>query len=278
MAVKKISGDLAQTGRRLKRRMGALLLYFFLFPLALSVLVSLFGGHYRLFLLKLGGFGLLFAAAALTSRGIAAQIDYEEATVCKAPKIPYKTVGAVLLGTAVFYLGWAVGHAPWWKALFVAGLGGAGALLYYGPDPRVDKVPQMKDVNPDLFLKSMEEASETLESIENLNQKIHDERLHRGIATAVKKARKVLDTIAEDPKDLRTARKFLAVYIEGVEQVCEKYLAVDESRIDEETNERLYTLLKEVQRRFDRELERLRANDRFDLDVQIDALREQIKD
>jgi hypothetical protein len=42
--------------------------------------------------------------------------------------------------------------------------------------------------------------------------------------------------------------------------------------------ERLYTLLREVQERFDKELERLKANDRFDLDVQIDALRQQIKD
>jgi hypothetical protein len=63
-----------------------------------------------------------------------------------------------------------------------------------------------------------------------------------------------------------------------VREVCERYLAVEESRIDPEMRSRLYSLLDEVQERFDKELTRLRSNERFDLDVQIDALREQIKD
>ena len=116
-----------------------------------------------------------------------------------------------------------------------------------------------------------------MEKIEKDAEKIEDRELKIKIDRAMDRAGTILDAIAEDPKDMRLARKFLVVYLDGVKQVCEKYLAVDASQIDDTTHARLYTLLDEVQTRFDKELERLRANDRFDLDVQIDALREQIK-
>jgi len=253
------------------------MLYAALVPLFVSVMVSLFAGEYRLFVLKGAGFALWSLAAALVSRGIRAAVDYEGAIVAKAPAVPLKTLGAFVLGIGTFHLGWVCGGAPLWQALFVGGLAAAGVLLYYGPDPRKDKFPENTDVNPELLFRSLNEARDTLEEIRLHDKEIHDLRLHREIEHAVDKAEHILDTIAEDPKDLRIARKFLVVYIDGVSRVTERYRALDESQIDEETKERLYTLLREVQERFDKELERLRANDRFDLDVQIDALREQIK-
>ena len=270
--------NVKRIGREIHRRTGAMLLYVMLAPLFVSVMVSLFAGNYRLFLLKLGGFVLWSVAAALVGRGIRAELDYEEAALAKAPSIPYKTAGAVLLGLGVFYLGWLVGGASLLHALFVALLAGAGTLLYYGMDPREDKLPESGDVNPELLFQSLTEARDTLEKIRIHAKEIHDLRLHREVEHAIDKAEHILDTIAEDPKDLRVARKFLVVYVDGVARVTERYLALEESEIDEETKERLYTLLREVQERFDKELERLKANDRFDLDVQIDALRQQIRD
>jgi len=272
-----VMSDVKRLSREIHRRTGALLLYMMLAPLFVSTMVSLFAGSYRLFLLKLGGFALWSLAAALVTRGIRAQLEYEEAVITKAPSLPQKTLGASLLGLGVFYLGWLVGHAPLWKALFVALLAVAGVLLYYGLDPRRDKMPQSDDVNPELLLRTLTEARDRLEEIRLHSKTIHDLRLHREIEHAIDKAERILDTIAEDPKDLRVARKFLVVYIDGVGRVTERYRALEESEIDEETKERLYALLREVQERFDKELERLKANDRFDLDVQIDALREQIK-
>jgi len=264
-------------GRKLQKKMGALLLYLALVPLFVSVMVSLFAGEYRQFVLKTVGFVLWSLAAALVTRGIRVEVDYEEAALAKAPALPQKVLGGIVFGVGVFYLGWIVGSASLWQSLFVAVLAAVGVPLYYGLDPREDKLPESSDVNSELLFQSLTEARDTLETIRRHNKEIHDLRLHREIEHAVEKAEHILDTIAGDPKDLRVARKFLVVYIDGVARVTERYRALDESQIDEEMKERLYTLLREVQERFDRELERLKANDRFDLDVQIDALREQIK-
>jgi hypothetical protein len=52
---------------------------------------------------------------------------------------------------------------------------------------------------------------------------------------------------------------------------------MDEKEINSETKERLYSLLSDVEKRFDKELIRLKKNNQFDLDVHIDVLKEQIK-
>jgi len=253
-------------------------LYGALVPLFFSVGASLFAGEYRRFVLKLIGFALWSVAAAWISRGIRLEREYEQAAIAKAPKLPYKLLGGALFALGVLHLGWIVGGAPLWQALFVAVLAFAGVWLYYGSDPRTDKLPESDDINPELLLRSLTEARDTLAKIRRDTEEIHDLRLHREIGHAVEKAEHILDTIAEDPKDLRVARKFLVVYIDGIAKVVERYRAVEESEIDDSTRERLYTLLREVQERFDKELERLKSNEHFDLDVQIDALRRQLED
>jgi len=260
------------------RKTGALMLYLFLAPLFLSVMGSLFAGHYRRFLLKSVGLLLWTLAAMLISRGIREEIAYEEATIAQAPRIPFKIVGSLLLGTGVFYLGWIVGDVSPFKSLFVASLAAAGALIYYGIDPRTDKLPPTKDVDPELLLRNLTEARDSLERIRLHSEAIHDLHLHREIQHAVDMAEEILDQIESDPRAVRMARKFLVVYIDGVEKITQRYLAVEESQIDETMRERLYTLLQEVQERFKKELSELKSRDLFDLDVQIDTLRRQIRD
>ncbi len=54
-------------------------------------------------------------------------------------------------------------------------------------------------------------------------------------------------------------------------------MELDEKDITKDTKERLYSLLSDVENRFAKELEKLKRNDQFELDVNIDALKEQIK-
>ncbi len=269
--------ELRTLAREAKRKTGALLLYLLMIPLLFSLIVSLFGGNIRLFLLKLGGFLLLGVSATALTRGIRNAMAYEETEWTRAPSIPWKIVGAVTFGVTIFYLGFIVGEKGAGISLFAALVGTAGILLYYGIDPRRDKVPELEGMDAELLLQSLAEAEDTLESIRRHNRSIHDLTLHREMEHALEKAEKILRAIEANPKRLREARKFLVVYIDGVSRVTEQYTELGDRRIDEETRQRLYRLLKEVQDRFDRELERLHEGERFELDVQIDALREQMK-
>ena len=130
---------------------------------------------------------------------------------------------------------------------------------------------------------NLNDATDQLDSeisssdIEKHMGQIEDTLLHRKLNTAMIKAKNILETIQEDPKDIRVARKFLIVYIDGIAKVTDSYVAMDEEDINSETKEKLYSLMDHLDTRFDKELERLKNNNQFDLDVHIDVLKEQIK-
>jgi len=253
------------------------LLYLFLLPLFLSIVIALFKMNYFTFLINTIAFLLFFAVIYLSKKGFAQEINYQKSRIAKAPKIYYKEFSAYLLGVATFYTAFIAGAQPLIQSLFLAALSIVGYWLYYGFDPRKDKLEDFGDISADVVLKTFHEAREKMEKIEKDAEKIEDRELKIKIDRAMDRAGTILDAIAEDPKDIRAARKFLVVYLDGVAKVTGSYTAMDEEEIDTETRERILGLMDDVDTRFEKELKRLKANNQFDLDVHIDVLKEQIK-
>lgn len=253
------------------------LLYLFLIPLFISIAKSLFAADYSGFILKGVGFLLLSGSLALASRGFKQKESYTKAKLARAPKIPYLQLAAGGLGLSAFYLSFFVGGKPLLSALFVGILAPLGFYLYYGTDPKKDKLGNIDGISAELVLETLHEAREKLAHIKQDSQKIADRALLAKLTLATDKAETILETIQEDPKDIRVARKFLIVYIDGIAKVTRSYTQLDEKDITLQTRERLYGLLDEVEAKFGTELQRLKENNQFDLDVHIDVLREQIK-
>jgi 5-bromo-4-chloroindolyl phosphate hydrolysis protein len=182
-----------------------------------------------------------------------------------------------LLGISTFFTAFFTGSEPLVKSLFLALISTIGYYLYYGFDPKKDKLENLGDVSASFVLETINEAKEKLSNIEINSTKIKDLPLQKKITTAVTKAKHILQTIQEDPKDIRIARKFLIVYIDGIAKVTQSYVELDETDITTDTKERLHTLMDEVEDKLDKELIRLKQNNAFDLDVHIDVLKEQIK-
>jgi len=182
-----------------------------------------------------------------------------------------------LLGISTFFTAFVPGEEPLAKSLFLAIVSTIGYYLYYGFDPKKDKLENLGDVSASFVLETINEAKEKLSSIETNSSKIKDIPLQKKITTALTKAKHILKTIQEDPKDIRVARKFLIVYIDGIAKVTQSYVELNETDITTDTKERLHTLMDEVEEKLDKELIRLKQNNAFDLDVHIDVLKEQIK-
>ena len=254
------------------------LLYIFLAPLFLAVILALLARDISAFVLNFIAFGLFYATAKLNTWGLANEFEYHKEKLTKAPEKPYKTISAILLGISTLYTATIAGGESLLTGLFLSITATIGYGLYYGLDPRADKLENIGDVSADLVLKTLSDARSKLSGIEAHMEKILDDRLlHDKLALAVEKAEYIIQTIQEDPKDIRVARKFLVVYIDGLEKVTDSYTAMDESDIKGQTKEKLHQLLDDVEHRFDKELLRLKKNNEFDLDVNIDVLQQQIK-
>jgi len=253
------------------------LLYVFLLPLFIAVILALLQTNIQAFILNSMAFALFFITAKVSTKGFEQEADYINTTLTKAPKIPYKTISGFLLGGSTFFTAWIAGEKSFMTALFLGSIATIGYYLFYGFDPKKDKLENLGDVSAEFVLETINEAKAKLADIEGHMEEIKDKVLSEKLNIAVSKAKNILETIQNDPKDIRVARKFLIVYIDGIVKVTDSYVSMDEEDINSETKEKLYSLMTDLDSRFDKELDRLKNNNQFDLDVHIDVLREQIK-
>lgn len=259
-----------------KRKRGWLF-YFFLLPLFFAVIISLFGLNVKALLLNVLGFLMMYGTFIAARKGFGQEDIYNESKLTKAPRVPYKQIAAVMLGITTFYLSYVAGNYTLFKALFLSVISFTGFWLYYGFDPRKDKLKDFGDISSELVLNILNDTQKKIGKIKKDAEKIEDRTLSDKIELAVERSDKILDALADDPKDIRVARKFLVVYLDGIADVISSYNEVDEAHISSQTREKLLRLMDDVEKRFGKELDRLRANNLFDLDVNIDTLKEQIK-
>jgi 5-bromo-4-chloroindolyl phosphate hydrolysis protein len=251
-------------------------LYVFLAPIFLATFIDLLSQDISGFIKNIIAFGLFLATAKINSIALAKEYEYHSKVLTKAPKIPLKTISALLLGFSTIYSSWVVGGSIGLH-LFLGTIATIGYFLYYGFDPRDDKLENIGDISAEFVLRTLAEARAKLSSIETDMSMINDRDLNSKLEVAVSKAYEVLNTIEKDPKDLRVSRKFIIVYIDGIKRVTKSYTEMSENEIGEETKNRLSNLLSDIDERFEKEIARLKRNNQFDLDVHIDVLQEQIK-
>jgi 5-bromo-4-chloroindolyl phosphate hydrolysis protein len=251
-------------------------LYIFLAPLFLSVIIALWQREFSAFIANIVSFGLFFATAKLNTIGLTKEYEYHTTTLTKAPK-PLKTLTAGLLGISTFYTAWFAGGEDFFISLALSSVSIVGYFLYYGFDPKADKLENIGDISAQFVIETLATARGKLARVEEDMKKIKEPQLHNKLRIAIDKGYEILNNIEADPKDLRVARKFIIVYIDGVNKVTSSYTSMDEKDITTETKEKLIHLLSDVEKRFDKEIIRLKQNNQFDLEVQIDVLQEQIK-
>jgi len=264
------------TSKKTKTK-GATILYIFVAAMFVSTAISLFKSNYSQLVLKLIGFVMLLGSAKLIDMGLANEQKYNSSKIAYAPKMKYKLFGYILLGVAIFYLNFLVGKIGLVYSLINATIAFVGALMYYGQDPFKDKLPSEDGINYEKLIKELQEAQEKLDSIKKDEEEIKDYALKTAIQEAVGKAQDIIDAIKEDPKDRRVARKFMVIYLDGIKDVISQYKSIDKELLDSSFRERLIELLDSATQRFENDLNRLKSNEIFDLDVQIDSLKKQLK-
>jgi 5-bromo-4-chloroindolyl phosphate hydrolysis protein len=259
-----------------KNRQGHFL-YLFLAPLSLAIILALLQRDIGSFILNIIAFGLFFATAKINSTGLSNEYEYHTKTLTKAPKVPFKTIAAILLGISTLFTATVAGERSILTGTFLAIVSTIGHYLYYGTDPKEDKIDNIGDISAQFVIETLSEARAKLSSIETDISYITDTELYSKLKIATNKGYEIIDTIEDDPKDLRVARKFIIVYIDGIKKVTQSYTSIDEEEITSETKKKLSNLLFDIEERFEKEIKRLKKNNQFDLDVNIEVLQKQIK-
>jgi len=225
-----------------------------------------------------GGAGLLFLTAAwLTNRGLAAERAYDKRAVAAAPKLPQKLIGALVTGlaaTLIARLGLGYGLL---LAVVHGGAAVTGHIFLYGPDPRADKGEAAGGFTAEEIQDTIEEAEAKIAAMEAAREAIGNAELSDRLTRIAGRARDVLSALEANPKDIRRARRFLHVYLDGAQQVAVKYAQTHQQSAAPELESGFRRVLASIEKVFGEQYEKLLADDVLDLDIQMEVLADQME-
>ena len=267
-----------KTSRGLLHSSRGLLLY--VLPLALvpATILSFAYGDFMRIITNVGGCAAFLLAASFLRQGISAEKQYQEKKITQPPKWPLKTLAYLIVAITtgwVAFLG--AGHSFFTSLAF--GLGAmAGMVLLYGFDPRQEKmVTGSHGYTAGEISETIDEAEEQISGIEEANKQIHNREFNQRIRTICVHAREILGMLEEDPGDIRRARKFLNVYLDGALKVTEGYADMQRKQPSEKLTQNFDNVLKTIESVFIEQKQKLLEDDVLDLDVKIEVLAAQLK-
>lgn len=246
-----------------------------LLPGAVSALAT---GRFSGFLGDALGWALIAGALVLTRQGIADQGAQRERRFSRGWRLPLKNLAAAAigLGTAVAAIGGAGHGVPVGVAFGVLAV--LGYHLVYGLEPlRVGGRLAAGDKEARAVADALAEAEVRLINIEHAAAAIGNLELRQRLTRIAAQGRGMLEQIAERPSDLRRARRFLTVFLEGTEQVSDGYVRTHHHAESPELEQRFRNVLVSIEDQFIRQRVRLRQADVLDLDVQIEVLKKQLE-
>jgi 5-bromo-4-chloroindolyl phosphate hydrolysis protein len=272
------AADSRGTGSTAPISLKAALMFILPLPVLIAAVISMANGMLVPMVGNAIAYLLFFAGAWLLWRGLVAEAGYERRLIAKTPR-PLKTFGSALIGLGTGLTAWlGVGH----HAGIAVGFGLVallGCLLFYGRDPRTAKrVTSTSGLDTtDQVLAALAQAERSIAEIEQSSRDIRQTELRGRLERIARLAREILTLLEEDPRDLRRARKFLNVYLDGVQRVVGGYAKTHRRAASPDLDVNFRRVLENIEEVFQEQRQKLLETDIMDLDVQIEVLTNQLK-
>lgn len=262
-----------RSARSLRRRSAGWLLFVLPMPLLLKAILSLWSGDAATLGATSVGFLLMMIAAVLTRRGIHQELVAAQRPVTARSRLPLKTIAGVILALATGFMAFtAVGQSAIVALAYAIGAAVGHAMLY-GADIRSRQSSRPGAVTASEDVRGVLAAAyDRLDSLERAAGSLSNREFRDRLGQIASVVRNILLAIEEDPADLRRARKFLNVYLEGAQQVTVQYLRAERFAGSPEREQNFRTLLVDIENTCHEQYERLLQHDVLDLDVQIEVL------
>ena len=244
-------------------------------PAIVLVATTFWGGPISL-TLGLIGAGILTLAAYLLRGGLEAEAAYNERKVARRPAFPRKMAASVLTGLGIATA--TAAHDGGLIAIVLYGL--AAAALHFtafGPDPMKHKGMEGIDTfQQDRVARVVDEAEKHLSAMKDAVLRARDRQMEAKVDAFQDVARDLIRTVEEDPRDLNAARKYLGVYLLGARDATSKFADIYSRTQDQKAREDYAQFLDEMTDNFAQRTRKLLIEDRTDLTIEIDVLRDRL--
>ena len=222
-------------------------------------------------------YGLIVLGARLTRDGLAAAAAYAARAVARPPAFPRKLFGAAAigLGTLLSFLR-ATGDPV---ESVVLGVVAAGLhVVSFGPDPmRAKGLDGLDPEALDAAITRVETARALIADMTAASRDFEDPALCARIEALAATAGELIARIENDPREQRRARRFLAVYLVGARDATVRFAQLYSEQGRPEIRDKFAALLDDLEVQFNRHRDSLTEDSRTALDVEIDVLRERLR-
>jgi hypothetical protein len=243
-------------------------------PAAAAALVALIQGQLGPLLGDVLGYGLFLGGALLVRRARGGDGMRPLGGSAAWRRWPPKSVGAVLIALGSGVTAWlGAGYHPAIAAAFAL-LTLVGFHLVYGLDAPLRRRSTGISAHGE---ESLRRAGRSIAAIEQASRDIRQPELDARLAGIAALARQILERVQDDPRDLWRARKFLNVYLDGVQRVVEGYARTQGEGAAPELDQRFRHALQTVESAFREQHQVLLERDVDDLEVQIEVLTRQLE-
>ena len=258
-------------------------------PLLLAAFSAIASGAAVHMTMLLAAYASLMLGAWLAYEGQRAHAEYDAREIARPPAMPRKLVAAALAGIGVFLASW-IGASPsgllqlggQFITSTIFGLAAVGAhVLAFGIDPLkskgLDSVAALSAAEVERVMAAVDKAEGKLKVIEELADKLKDREVSDRVHSLNQTVRQMIAMVERDPRDLGRAKRYLNVYLKGAEDAMRKYAGQHEHFSgDPKMREQFLSMWSELEASFSRGKDTLLIDDRTDLEVEIEVLRERL--
>ena len=255
-------------------------------PLLFAAFGAMSSGSAFALVVLLVAYAALMLGAWLLREGQRAEAAFNERTIARPPAFPRKLCAAGLAGIGVFlgqlYNSDAGGILAATGALIQAGIFAviaAGAhVMAFGTDPMKAKgdMPNLSDAERERVTDAIDKAEEKLKTIEALAHRMRDREIDDRVTRLNATVREMIQIVEEDPRDMSRARRYLGLYLKGAMDATQKYADKHERLADPKLREDYLSLLSDLQEGFEKGKASLLIDDRNELEVKMEVLRERL--
>lgn len=229
--------------------------------------------------LGLAGAGIWTLSAWLLREGLQAEAEFLSRKIARRPAIPRKIFAAigVGIGTALGVAAHLNSTADMISPVLFGICASALHLAAFGLDPLKSKGMEGVDTfQQDRVARVVDEAEKHLNAMTDAIKRAGDRRAADRLVAFQDTARTLIRTVEEDPRDLTAARKYLSVYLQGARDATIKFADIYSRTQDKQARDDYMALMDDLDQNFAARTQKSLLDDRSDLTIEIDVLRERL--
>ena len=137
-------------------------------------------------------------------------------------------------------------------------------------------------ITPEMVQEAVKMGREKVKKIFYYQYQIPKPEVKKQVETLCMTAEKIINEFQNDPKDIKSARRFIHYYLDATIKILDRYIDLTKQDVKSEEADKMITEVEQVmnstlQEIYQKQYQKLMTDDVLDLDVEIELLKKTLK-